>query len=321
MPIIGIESVTYGVDDVRECVGFFDDFGLKLERHDADGADFALPEGSHVYIRHRENPILPRAYTVGPSVREVVWGVDDRKDIEALGLDLRTDREVTCDNEGTLRFSDDLGIPIGLKYFDRCLPAAVPYPTNGPGRPERINKARAWYPRATPQSIQHVVFGVPEVERAMNFYCERLRFRITDISLERGIFARCDGRNDHHNLFFLQADDLKWLHIAFDVQNLDELMAGANYMQRHGWKSAFGIGRHRVSSSIFYYIESPCGGECEYSADTDFVDNKWKPCVWDPQFGNVHWLANLPARFMEEPREDFRILEREATVHDFRKPK
>jgi hypothetical protein len=36
----------------------------------------------------------------------------------------------------------------------------------------------------------------------------------------------------------------------FGGENLDELLAGANHMQRQEWASKLGLGRHRISSTI-----------------------------------------------------------------------
>ena len=81
-----------------------------------------------------------------------------------------------------------------------------------------------------------------------------------------------------------------------------------NNMQRRGWSSKLGLGRHRISSTIYFYIENPAGGEAEYSADTDCLDDNWQPRIWEPLFGNQHWVADLPAFLATPPREDVRPL-------------
>ena len=108
------------------------------------------------------------------------------------------------------------------------------------------------------------------------------------------MFMRCDGRNDHHNLFLFRAPKLLFSHVSFAVETIDELMAGANDMQRRGWKSDVGLGRHRISSLMFYYIASPAGGQSEYSADSDYLTDDWQPRLWDASFGHYQWLAQPP---------------------------
>ena len=79
-------------------------------------------------------------------------------------------------------------------------------------------------------------------------------------------------------------------------------------MQRTGWTSNLGLGRHRLSSTIYAYINNPAGGEAEYSADTDCLDDRWQPRIWNPPFANQHWVANLPEFLIKHPEEDVRLL-------------
>ena len=59
MAILGIETLTYGVDDVALCTRYFEDFGLPLLEQSAGMARFRLEEGSNVIIRHITDPVLP----------------------------------------------------------------------------------------------------------------------------------------------------------------------------------------------------------------------------------------------------------------------
>ena len=59
MAIVGIHSLIYGVDDVKECTRFFADFGLPLVSSDAEEAVFRLDEGSEVHIRSLDDKRLP----------------------------------------------------------------------------------------------------------------------------------------------------------------------------------------------------------------------------------------------------------------------
>jgi hypothetical protein len=120
-------------------------------------------------------------------------------------------------------------------------------------------------------------------------------------------FFRAQGRSDHHNIFWARTDKPQFLHISFGVENLDELLAGADDMQRKGWKSKLSLGRHRISSTLYFYIQSPAGGEAEYSADPDCLDDSWQPRIWEPLFGNQHWVAALPEFLATPPKEDVHL--------------
>ncbi len=52
-------------------------------------------------------------------------------------------------------------------------------------------------------------------------------------------------------------------------------------MTRRGWRTALGPGRHPVSSCYFWYFHTPCGGAAEYDFDSDVVDERWVPGVFE----------------------------------------
>ncbi len=308
MALLGIETLIYGVEDLEASTKFYDDFGLEAVERDAGGVVYRLPEGSSFVIRAGDDPRLPEPFLPGPGPREIIWGVDSAASLDAVAAELSRDREVRADPDGTLHTVDDSGIRIGFRVFQRQpLPVDPAPPENNLSSPVRMNRHRKWYERARPKLINHVVFGVPDVDRGVAFYTQRLGFRVTDIMRGFGMFMRCDGRHDHHNLFFFRTGGrLIFSHVSFGVETIDELMVGAMQMQRQGWTSDVGLGRHRISSLVFYYMNSPAGGQTEYSADSDYLDDDWTPGLWDQEFGQHHWLATLPenARLASSGRAD-----------------
>lgn len=303
MSINGIATLIYEVDDFASAIRFYGDFGLKEEQSSENEVKYRLPDGSSVVLRRKGDSDVSLQSTSEKGVREVIWGVDSKESLRALGAELQTDREVREDPDGTLHTNDDQGIAIGFRVFDRRSFESISVPTNGVGDIQRWNQSRYPYDRAEPKLMHHVVFGVPDVDTAIRFYIDRLNFRITDISRRLGVFMRCDGRNDHHNLFFLRSKSVKFHHVSFGVNDIDEMMAGSNFMQRKGWTSNVGIGRHRISSTLFYYLDNPAGGMSEYSADTDYVTDDWKPRLWDPLYGNWNWLGVVTKGFMKQPEK------------------
>ena len=115
---------------------------------------------------------------------------------------------------------------------------------------------------------------------------------------------RADGTHNHHNILLLNANaplpgadgKLRFHHANFALEELDEIMISVNNMIRKGWTpSDLGLGRHRVDSALFYYFKSPAGGEAEFGADSDYVDDNWVPREWtNPLFGYAHFVHNLP---------------------------
>jgi catechol 2,3-dioxygenase-like lactoylglutathione lyase family enzyme len=307
MALLGVQSLIYGVDNLDETARFYDDFGLIAERRGDDGLDYVLEDGSTLLLRRNDDPALPPRFSVGAGVRELIWGVDSQDALDGLEASLSADRKVALDLDGTLHTHDDCGIAIGFRVFVRKPLASIASTENAPGEIRRWNTHRRWVKRAQPRCINHVVFGVPDVDCAVDFYTRRLGFIVTDVSRGVGVFMRGDGRHEHHNIFFLRAPMVTWDHVSFGVQNVDEVMVGANHMQRRGWKSDAGIGRHRISSAVFYYLDNPAGGKSEYTADTDYLTDQWQPRLWEPRFGNWHWVGKLPTAFLEESEWDVKL--------------
>ena len=205
MALLGIETLLYGVDDLDVCARFYDDFGLEAVERDAAGVRYRLPEGSSFILRKSDDPSLPPAFLNGQGPREIIWGVDTQASLDAVAAELGRDREVRTDPDGTLHARDDAGINIGFRLFDRqALGVAGAPGENNLSGVIRWNQHRKWYERAQPKLINHVVFGVPDVDKAVAFYVERLGFRLSDIMRGFGMFMRCDGRHDHHNLFLFR---------------------------------------------------------------------------------------------------------------------
>lgn len=301
MPVNGIETLVYGVNNVDECVRFFDDFGLDLKRHEGGRALFRLNEGSNVELRHIDDPSLPKTALSGTGVRETIWGVDTEESLEELVKGLETDREVTRDADGTAHFSSDCGLALGLRVFNKKRVVYGPDPINASGVVGRLNVSRKWKTRARPKTITHVVFTVDDFVKTYRFFEERLNFRLSEYQIKFGIYMRCDGTNDHHNIFFLDKNagsapgDVRFHHANFGVEDIDELMIGTNHMIRRGWSTGtLGQGRHRIASALFSYFKCPTGGEAEYGADSDYLDDNYVPREWNALFGAQIWMTEQP---------------------------
>ncbi len=300
MSVNGIESVVYGVDDLDGAARFYEDFGLPVATRDESGAVFALEEGSKVVLRPASASDLPPSWFDGPGVREVIWGVDSDAALERLVANVAADREVRRDDDGTAHFVADDGVGYGLRVYAKRQVVSAPSPVNAPGAIQRMNTHRTWRHRARPKVLAHVVFRVPDPGASFHFLQDRLGFKLTDVSRNLGVFARADGTYDHHNIFWLQAGVIPGLghgfdHVCFSVEDIDELMVGANHMMRQGWKADRGVSRHRIASALNYYIDNPaCGGQTEYGADSDYVDDTWVPRSWNFMFGGWMWSQNLP---------------------------
>jgi catechol 2,3-dioxygenase-like lactoylglutathione lyase family enzyme len=308
VPIGGIESVTYGTDDIDVAVAFYEDFGLPLLSHAESEAVFGLEEGSRVIIRRADDPSLPAPHFHGNGVRETVFSITSTAELEALAASLAVDREVRRDDDGTIHFTTDCGIPLAARVWSRTPVVYSPDAVNAPDNVKRLNQHRRWRVRARPKAISHVVWRVTNFEESWAFFRDRLGFRLSDYQIDAGIFGRTLGTNQHHVVYLQQFDVLGppphstgFDHICFSVEDVDELFAGWNYMARRGWGNPFGgVGRHRISSAMFCYLLSPCGGMAEYGADSDYIDDSWVPRRWERTFGGFLWTSNILPFLPEE---------------------
>lgn len=320
MSIVGVKSLTYRTEALEASRKFYEDFGLPLENATGTAVSFRLADGAQVRL-------LPASACgfQGQVHVETTWGVSDADALKRLADDLSRDHALTVDAAGDIHLTTATGIPLALGLFTRQPVMNRPDPVNAPGSVTRLNQWRKWRMRATPKTINHVVYGVDDYMEAWSFFRHRLGFRLSDHSRGLGVFLRADGCHEHHNLFLSNAHfrgpgQIAFQHVCYGVEDLDEIMAGANRMARQGYKSTLGLGRHRIASALFYYLDCPAGGEAEYGADTDYLDDGWVPREWDPKFGYIAWAGNLPPYMMDEAPMDVRMLASEDDVRPPQKP-
>src|SRR5580704_18394824 len=140
MPINGVQTAIFGVEDLELCHRFFTDFGLKVSARSDNTISYGLPEGSFVVLKKSDDASLPPAYSPGSGIREVIWGVDQQSTLDEIEAELKKDRVVTKDPDGTLHSADDLGLGVGFRLFKRQPLSPKDDQVNSPGRSVRWNK-------------------------------------------------------------------------------------------------------------------------------------------------------------------------------------
>ena len=279
MSFVGIDAVTYGVANMETARRFFRDWGLKTVSSGKTRTVFETTQKCQVILRPRVAKDLPKAIQRGNTIRELTWGVSSKREVNAIARNLATDRKVTIDRDGTLRFTDPIGLGVAIRVTRRKPSRQKPTPINAPGVVERVDRLSAFHDRARPIRIGHAVFMVPDLKQTVDFYTRRLGFHVSDHYTGRGVFLRCAAQANHHNFFVMQSPDgkAKLNHVAFELRDIHEVFGGGLNIARQGWKTEIGPGRHPVPSAYFWYFKNPCGGAIEYFADEDFMTPKWKP--------------------------------------------
>jgi Glyoxalase/Bleomycin resistance protein/Dioxygenase superfamily len=292
---IGIDSIVYGVEDMELCHRFFDDWGLRTTKRSGDESVLETRQGPCIVLRNLNSSDFSfPAREPGSTLREVVWGVVAKQDLDIIAEELTRDRTVKRSADGSVHSLDPFGYGIGFKLWPHASVQAThnidPGSTqvNFVGSRKRINEPAIHYSRAEPTRIGHVVFemsGPDDLAKGEDFYLNRLQFSASDRYTGSGLFCRCAAESDHHNVALLTTRHkcTQFEHVAFEVRDIHEVFGGGLHFAEHGWETIVGPGRHKVSSAYFWYFRNPAGGQVEYFSDTDFLDAQWKPRSLPPR--------------------------------------
>lgn len=282
MNIVGPDFLVFGVDDLDSCASYLHDFGLQRVEARDGAIRFESLDGTGVILHRRDDPALPPPLPTATMLRQQVYGVADRSDLDAIAAELGRDRDVIRRPDGAVETVDDLGFALRFQVTIRR-------PLDLPG--ERINSPGSAPQRgpnetgvqdamsALPRTLSHVVLFVPDIAIAADFYVNRLGFRVTDTLSGAGPFLQPAGSDDHHTLFFIGTPPFMQgcEHLAFHMAGPTDLMlAGTRFVDR-GYQSFWGPGRHKFGSNWFWYFNSPFGCHFEYDADMDKHDASWEP--------------------------------------------
>lgn len=300
MAIVGLDTVIFSAPDMRAAKAFLADWGLRKVSDGRSGAVFATEIGSQVIVCPEGFEGLPPPAAPGMNFREMIWGVSSRRHLESLRRELRRDREVTEDTDGTIHCLDPNGLGLGFRLWKhRRSVRAKPTPVNAAGHYRRVDERSRLYARAKPLRMGHIGFVVPDLKGAEAFYHGRLGFPVSDrYAGGAATFMRNAAREDHHNLFLIWSRDgnTRFHHVAFEVNDIHEVFGGGLHIDRKGWPTEVGPGRHPVSSAYFWYFRTPWGGAFEYFSDSDFVTEKWKPTSFrQNRFSEWHLVDGIPA--------------------------
>jgi catechol 2,3-dioxygenase-like lactoylglutathione lyase family enzyme len=278
MNILGPDELVFGVDDVNACMQYLSDYGLK-PIGDADAHRFESLDGTAITVHGAQDRSLPPALPTKSSLRETIYGVGDEKTLQEIEAEVKKDRAVERDPDGSISCLDDMGFALRFRVTRRRSFKAPADLTNAPGsppqRPANILGITPDMP-TLPRTLSHVVLFVPDARRAEAFY-HRLGFRTTDRFTNAGPFLRPAGTLEHHTLFLIQTPPfMKGIeHFTFHLGSGTEVMLAGSKFEAKGYKTFWGPGRHLLGSNWFWYFNSPFGCHVEYDADMDLHDDAW----------------------------------------------
>jgi catechol 2,3-dioxygenase-like lactoylglutathione lyase family enzyme len=255
--IEGIDKITLTVSDCQTAGHFLSDLGLT-----------ANDSGRYITLNQSEIVLIESGDF---TTKEITWGVVGsldfiRSKIKHLDSFFENDNQMGC--------KDPQGIAITFQLSQKILVDIETAETNSWNHKNRINKAVPVYTRAIPIEIGHIVIATTDIDASENFYRD-LGFVVSDRLIGRGVFLRCSAAGGHHDMFLIQSDKNALHHIAFTTRDIYEIFAGGMYMEKQGWTTEMGPGRHPISSSFFWYFSSPLGGMIEYTCNEDYLLDGW----------------------------------------------
>jgi catechol 2,3-dioxygenase-like lactoylglutathione lyase family enzyme len=309
-PIISvhdIQSVRYRAPDLDLMETFLADFGLKRVERTANalymrggGADpfvhvtelgeagtvgFALKAGSAEDLkklaRHSSVPVLPRDAPGGG------WVVN------------------LTDPDG-----NRVEVVHGVEPVESAL-SRVPFAANLGGHGQRPNAPIRVDPRPSQVlRLGHIALYVLHFKEMHAFYSDVLGLRDSDTYYGGdpvntiASFMHCglgEKLVDHHTVALIGIGRAGFDHSAFEVLDLDDLMAGNRYLEaRSRWRHSWGVGRHFQGSQIFDYWRDPFGNKIEHWTDGDLVNDAYQTSAsgFNPATSLAQWGPPLSEDFL-----------------------
>ena len=194
-----------------------------------------------------------------------------------------------------VRFTDPDGYRVEIVH-GRELLASLLVPTGkGVNRgSERQRVGSVHRPPAGPSSVKrlgHAVVRVADFRRSEEWYKSRFGFLSSDevyLGEPENVitaFLRCDRGEqyaDHHTLLCVGIGEPGFDHAAFEVEDVDAVMAGHDHLTNAGYDHHAGIGRHILGSQIFDYWRDPWGHVVEHFTDGDLLNADYQTGHHDP---------------------------------------
>jgi catechol 2,3-dioxygenase-like lactoylglutathione lyase family enzyme len=194
-----------------------------------------------------------------------------------------------------VRFRDPDGYAVEVVHGREQL---APLPVRGASPlnrgSERLRHGELQRVPTGPPSVKrlgHAVLRVSDFRTSERWYKSRFGFVSSDeVYLgERDnvitSFLRCDRGDeysDHHTLLCVGIGEVGFDHAAFEVEDIDAVMAGHDQLANAGYQHHAGIGRHVLGSQVFDYWRDPWGHVLEHFTDGDLLNKDHTTGLHDP---------------------------------------
>ena len=310
MPIIKAQDLAYTrlrAPDLDIAEEFLIHFGmLKVERTATALYMRGTGPGHHIHITEKGEA----------SVSGFAFYADNADDLERIATAPGASSVESIDEPGGGRrvcLTEPNGFRIEIVHGIATLPE-IPIKTqvlNTAGEPNkrvgdlmRVHKGPARVKR-----IGHAVIGTPKVRETVRWFQEMVGLLCSDEIYAGdpaniiGSFNRCDRGTeyvDHHALFCLEHDTAGFNHFAFEVQDVDDVFMGGEYLtQLNKFRRLWGVGRHLLGSQVFDYWADPWSRGHEHWSDSDRLNALAAPGLYPVHEGlSSQWGGSAPEAFI-----------------------
>ena len=275
MRVEDISHVLFRAPDLPKMAKFLGDFGLIA--HNIDGRLYARGHGKSPYL-HITEP--GDAGFAGLGFR-----AGSLADLRALGA-TTGHVPVALNRPGggfALVLRDPDGVTIEV-VAGQDLPDPIDLPPadgwNSAQSRSRVSRFKRNASSSHVVRLGHTVLSVTNFRRSEAWYKQHFGFLTSDEIEDQsgaaiGAFLRCDRGDtptDHHTLALVEGvGDIVFNHAAFEVADLDDLLAGHRRLANAGWVPHWGVGRHLIGSQVFDYWFDPWGHKLEHWTDGDLL--------------------------------------------------
>jgi len=281
--------VRFSAPDLAAMEKFLTDFGLVVHSRDDET----------LYARGSDpSPYLHVTERGDPGFRGLAFEAASEADlVAAAGIEGASAVEKIAAPGGgqRVRFADPDGYSVEIVHGREEL---APLPVRGAapfnrgsdrqrlGTLQRVGRGPAQVKR-----LGHIVVRVSDFRTSAAWYQERFGFLASDevyIGEPENVitaFMRCDRGDeytDHHTLLCVGVGEVGFDHAAFEVEDVDAVMAGHDHLAAAGYDHHAGIGRHVLGSQVFDYWRDPWGNVVEHFTDGDLLNTSHETVLHDP---------------------------------------
>ena len=302
MPIVKVTDLAFArlqSPDLDVAEQFLTDFGLaRVERTRKALYMRGTGPTHHIHVTHLGEPRF-----LG-----VAFQVESKEDLKRFAKAPGADGIETVDEPGggqRVRVRDPLGYQLEVVWGIKPLkPLPVRSVTRKAGSVLRIPPGASQVKR-----LGHAVVMTPHAKERIKWYREMFGFLPSD-EIYAGTkdniiasFNRCDRgakHVDHHTFLCVEGEKTGLNHLAFEVQNFDDLMLGHHHLAAAGkYQHFWGIGRHVLGSQVFDYWQDPWGRAHEHWVDTDLLTSRYPGNLVPAEEGlQSQWGAPVPPAFI-----------------------